>query len=183
MTDRLTGKRVALLIEEGFAPREVVDPVKLLSSEGAEVVVVAPSTKAPYLDKTGTVTMVATLAAGAARVNDFHALLIPGGHAPDRLRMRPAIIDLVTAAMSTDMPVGAICHGPQVLITANVLRGRTLTCWPSIAVDVKNAGGLYLDRPAVRDHNLVTARKGDDVPAFLAALIDVMLGVPATTMR
>ncbi len=74
--------------------------------------------------------------------------------------------------MQAGKPVAAICHGPQVLISANVLRGRTLTCWPSIAVDVKNAGGLYVDRPVVRDGNLITARKTDDLPFFIKTLID-----------
>lgn len=183
MSERLSGKRVALLIEEGFAAREVIDPIARLRAEGAEVLVVAPSTKAPYGDKAGTVRLDATVTAGAARAARPDALIVPGGHAPDRLRMRPAVIDLVTDAMAAGLPVGAICHGPQVLITANVLRGRTLTCWPSIAIDVTNAGGLYVDRPAVRDGNLVTARKGDDVPAFLEALINVMLGVPAPALR
>jgi protease I len=183
MAERLNGKRIALLIDEGFSARQVVQPTALLREEGAEVVIVAPLTKAPYHDKSGTVAIDATVTAGAARVADFHALLLPGGYAPDRLRMRPAVIDFVTAAMSAGLPIGAICHGPQVLISANLLRGRTLTCWPSIAVDVKNAGGLYVDRPAVRDGNLVTARKSDDVPPFLAALTDAILGVPATTMR
>ncbi len=183
MSERLSGRRIALLIEEGFAAREVLDPIARLRGEGAEVVVAAPSTRAPYRDKTGAVSLEAATTAGALRAADLDALILPGGHAPDRLRMRPAVIDLVADAMAAGLPVGAICHGPQVLITANVLRGRTLTCWPSIAIDVTNAGGLYMDRPFVRDGNLVTARKGDDVPAFLEALINVMLGVPAPTRR
>jgi protease I len=177
---RLIGRRIAILIEDGFSAREVLEPVRALSAEGAEVVVVGNSTKAPYRDKTGTTEITATLTAGAARMKDFDALVIPGGHAPDRMRMRHAMIDLVTEAMAARKPVAAICHGPQVLITANVLRGRTLTCWPSIAVDVKNAGGLYVDRPAVRDGDLVTARKGDDLPAFLDALIHVITDHPAS---
>jgi protease I len=177
---RLQGRRVAMLIEEGFSAREVFDPVRALTAEGAEVVLVGNTTKAPYRDKTNTTEMTATLTAGAARMRDFDALVIPGGHAPDRMRMRHAMIDLVTDAMTAQKPVAAICHGPQVLITANVLRGRTLTCWPSIAVDVKNAGGLYVDRPCVRDGNLITARKGDDVPAFLDALIEAISDRPAS---
>jgi protease I len=73
--------------------------------------------------------------------------------------------------MTGGKPVAAICHGPQVLISADVLRGRTLTCWPSIAIDVKNAGGLYVDRPVVEDGNLITSRKPDDVAQFTAALL------------
>jgi protease I len=177
---RLTRRRIAILIEEGFAAREVMEPLRVLAAEGADIVIVGNTTKVPYRDKTGTTAMAASLIAGAARMQDFDALVIPGGHAPDRMRMRHAMVDLVGDAMAAQKPVAAICHGPQVLITANVLRGRTLTCWPSIAVDVKNAGGLYVDRPAVRDGNLITARKGDDLPAFLEALIGALSDPPVS---
>jgi protease I len=85
--------------------------------------------------------------------------------------MRHAMVDLTRDAVTAGKPVAAICHGPQLLISANVLKGRTLTCWPSIAVDVKNAGGLYVDRPVVEDGNLITSRKPDDVPAFSDAIL------------
>ena len=104
-------------------------------------------------------------------MRDFDALIIPGGHAPDRMRMRQQMVEFASDAMAAGKPVAAVCHGAQLLITANVLRGRTITCWPSIAVDVKNAGGLYVDRPAVRDGNLMTARKSDDLPALLDMLV------------
>ena len=97
--------------------------------------------------------------------------MIPGGHAPDKMRMRHAMVDLARDAMEAGKPVAAICHGPQLLISANALRGRTLTCWPSIAIDVKNAGGLYVDKPVVEDGNLITSRKPDDVPVFSEAII------------
>ena len=85
--------------------------------------------------------------------------------------MRHAMVDLARDAMEAGKPVAAICHGPQLLISANALRGRTLTCWPSIAIDVKNAGGLYVDKPVVEDGNLITSRKPDDVPVFSDAII------------
>jgi protease I len=87
------------------------------------------------------------------------------------MRMRHAMVDLAREAMETNKPVAAICHGPQLLISAIALRGRTLTCWPSIAIDVKNAGGLYVDKPVVEDGNLITSRKPDDVPVFNDAII------------
>jgi protease I len=118
----------------------------------------------------------AEVAAGAVRIGAFDALMIPGGHAPDRMRMRHAMVDLARDAMGAGQPVAAIGHGPQVLISANALRGRTLTCWPSIAVDVKNAGGLYVDKPVVEDDNLITSRKPDDVPAFADAIIRALSG-------
>jgi protease I len=171
VSDRLTGKRIALFVEEGYEAREVTEPLTALRAEGADVVVIGPSTSATYRDKTGAQAITAELAAGAARMRDFHALVIPGGYAPDRMRMRHAMVDMAADAMATGKPVAAICHGPQVLISANVLRGRTLTCWPSIAIDVQNAGGLYVDRPVVCDGNLITSRKVDDIPAFTEAIV------------
>jgi protease I len=109
-------------------------------------------------------------------MKDFDALVIPGGHAPDKMRMRHAMVDLTRDAMDANKPVAAICHGPQLLISADALRGRTLTCWPSIAIDVKNAGGLYVDKPVVEDGNLITSRKPDDVRAFSEAIVRAVAG-------
>ena len=95
----------------------------------------------------------------------------PTWYAPDRMRLRHAMVDLVRDCMAAGKPVAAICHGPQLLISAGALRGRTLTCWPSIAIDVKNAGGLYVDKPVVEDGNLITSRNPDDLPAFSDALL------------
>ena len=174
VSGRLSGKRIALLIEEGFEAREVTEPRSLLRAEGAVVVLIGSSATAAYRDKSGNETIGAELGAGAARMRDFDALVIPGGYAPDKMRMRHAMVDMAAEAMAAGKPVAAICHGPQVLISANVLRGRTLTCWPSIAIDVQNAGGLYVDRPVVRDGNLITSRKVDDIPAFADAIIDAI---------
>jgi protease I len=167
----LRGKRIALLVEDEFEDYELTGPFDALKAEGAEVVIVGPAAGKPYRGKKGEATVTSDMAASAARVKDFDALVIPGGHAPDKMRLRHAMVDLARDFIESGKPVAAICHGPQVLINANVLRGRTLTCWPSIAVDVKNAGGLYVDRPAVRDGNLITSRKPDDVPFFNEAII------------
>ncbi len=167
----LEGKRVAILIEEEFEDRELTGPLDALRTAGATVSVVGPAAGVEYRGKRGTAVVAADLAAGAVNVKDFDALVIPGGHAPDKMRMRHAMVDLVRDAMDAGKMVAAICHGPQVLISADTLRGRTLTCWPSIAIDVKNAGGLYVDRPVVQDGNLITSRKPDDVPMFSEAII------------
>ena len=134
-----------------------------------------PRQGATYRGKRGEAVVTSDLAAGAARMKDFDALVIPGGHAPDKMRMRHAMVDLTREAMEAGKPVAAICHGPQLLISANAVRGRTLTCWPSIAIDVKNAGGLYVDKPVVEDGNLITSRKPDDVPAFSEAIIRALI--------
>ena len=166
----LSGKRVAMLVEEEFEDRELTGPLESLREAGATVVLVGATAGAEYRGKKGAA-VTSDLAAGAARLKDFDAVVIPGGHAPDKMRMRHAMVDLVRDAMAAGKPVAAICHGPQVLISANALRGRTLTCWPSIAVDVKNAGGRYVDRPVVEDGNLITSRKIDDLQVFNDAII------------
>jgi len=173
----LTGKRVALLVEEEFEDRELTGPLDALRAAGATVTIVGPAAGAQYKGKRGVSIVTSDLAAGAARMKDFDALIIPGGHAPDKMRMRHAMVDLARDAMDAGKPVAAICHGPQLLISANALRGRTLTCWPSIAIDVKNAGGLYVDKPVVEDGNLITSRKPDDVPVFSDAIIRALTRV------
>jgi len=171
MSQLLTGKRVAMLVEDEFEDLELTGPLEALRAAGAVVTIVGPTAGATFRGKRGEAVVTSEMAAGAARMKDFDALVIPGGHAPDKMRMRHAMVDLAREAIEGGKPVAAICHGPQLLISANALRGRTLTCWPSIAIDVKNAGGLYVDKPVVEDANLITSRKPDDVPAFSAAII------------
>src|SRR3954465_6131864 len=167
----LAGKRVAILVEQEFEDRELAGPLEALRGAGATVVLIGPTAGSQFTGKRGEVVVTSDIAAGSARIADFDALVIPGGHAPDRMRMRHAMVDMAVDAMAAMKPVAAICHGPQLLISANVLRGRTLTCWPSIAVDVKNAGGKYVDRPVVRDGNLTHDRKPDDIAPFSQAII------------
>ncbi len=170
----LVGKRVAMLVEDEFEDRELTGPLDALRAAGATVTLVGPTAGAQFRGKRGEALVTSDIAAGAARIADFDAVVIPGGHAPDKMRMRHAMVDLAREAMDANKPVAAICHGPQLLISAIALRGRTLTCWPSIAIDVKNAGGLYVDKPVVEDGNLITSRKPDDVPAFNEAIIKAL---------
>ncbi len=163
-------KRVAILVEDDFEDRELPLLLDLLRDAGFHVTVVGPIAGREYRGKRQETVVRADLAAGAARIKEFDVVVIPGGYAPDKIRMRHAMVDLVRDALDAGKPVGAIDHGPQVLITVNALRGRTATCWPSIAIDVKNAGGSYVDRPVVEDGPVITARKWDDVPAFCEAI-------------
>jgi protease I len=172
MTERvLTGKRVAVLVEDEFEDRELTGPVDALRMAGATVMLVGAIAAADYHGKRGQSVVLSDLAATSTLMKEFDALVIPGGHAPDKMRMRHAMVDMARDAMEAGKLVAAICHGPQLLISANVLRGRTLTCWPSIAIDVKNAGGLYVDKPVAEDGNLITSRKPDDVAPFSQAII------------
>jgi protease I len=167
----LSGKRVAMLVEDEFEDYELTGPLEALRAAGATVTIVGPTAGAQFKGKKGDAVVRSDIAAGAARIKDFDAIVIPGGHAPDKMRVRHAMVDLARDAMDAGKPVAAICHGPQLLISANALRGRTLTCWPSIAIDVKNAGGMYVDKPVVEDGNLITSRKPDDVRVFSEAII------------
>lgn len=166
----LSGRRVALLVEDEFEDAELNGPLEALGRAGAEVVLVGPVAGVACRGRHGT-SVTPGLPAARARIASFDALVIPGGHAPDRMRLRHPMVDLAREAVAADKVVGAIGHGAQLLISANALRGRTLTCWPSIAIDVKNAGGLYYDKPVVEDGHLITSRKPDDVPAFCGALV------------
>lgn len=168
---------VAMLVEDGFEDAEVIDTTELLRRGGMSVVLVGPFAGREYKGKKGA-TVTSETAATSVNARDFSAVIVPGGHAPDKMRMRHAMLDLVRDTLASGKPVAAICHGPQVLISAGVLRGRTLTCWPSIAVDVTNAGGAYVDRPVVEDGNLITSRKPDDIPQFVAAILRA-LGSPS----
>jgi protease I len=167
------GKRVAMLVEEGFEDAELTGPMDGLRAAGVTVTLVGPAAGRQYTGKRGAV-VTSDAAAGRVKAADFDAVVVPGGYAPDRMRLRHAMVDLAREAFAAGKPVAAICHGPQLLISADILAGRTLTCWPSIAVDVRNAGGLYVDRPVAVDGNLITSRKPDDVPQFTAALLDAL---------
>lgn len=166
----VSGARIALLVEDLFEDAELTSPRDALTAAGARVLLVGPMAGKVYTGKKGAA-VTADVTAGSLRVEDVDAVVIPGGYAPDKMRLRHAMVDLVRDCMAAGKPVAAICHGPSVLINANVLKGRTLTCWPSIAVDVKNAGGRYVDRPVVEDGNLITSRKVDDLQAFNDAIV------------
>lgn len=175
----IPGARIAFLIEQDFEDREVVTPRDTLRAAGAEVIIVGPTAPTRFVGKHGAI-VDSEVTAGQTRPDDLDALVIPGGWAPDRMRMRHAMVDLVREMALAGKPVAAICHGPQMLISARLVRDRMVTCWPSIAVDVKNAGGLYMDKPVVEDGNLITSRKIDDVGAFSDAIIRAVTQIRTT---
>ena len=167
----LTGRRIAILVENDFEDSELTGPRDALKDAGATVVIVGPTANAEFTGKKLGTVITSELAAGAAKAKDFDAVVIPGGYAPDKMRMRHAMVDFTREMNEAGKPVAAICHAASMLISANAVKGKTLTCWPSIAVDVKNAGGMYVDKPVVEDGNLITSRKPDDIPFFNDAII------------
>ena len=166
-----TRPAVAVLVEEGFEDQELTGSAGALAAAGLDIVVVGPFADRSYSGRRGIATITSQLGAGAARGRTFAAIVIPGGYAPDRIRMRHGMVDMVRDAVAAGRPVAAIGHGAQVLISASAVFGRTLTAWPSIAIDLKNAGGLYVDRPVVEDRGVITSRKADDLPQFVAAIL------------
>lgn len=167
----LSAKRVAVFVEEDFEDRELPLLLEALGAAGLTVTILGPFAGREYRGKRGEAVVTSDMAAGKARIKDFDIVVVPGGYAPDRIRMRHAMVDLVRDALDTGKPVATIDRGAQLLITVNAVRGRTITCWPSIAVDIKNAGGMYVDRPVVEDGPVITGRKWDDVPLFCDAIV------------
>ena len=166
-------KRIAIFIEELFDDEEALGTSDRLLNAGAAVVFVGPTAPHNYTGLNGRV-VTTDQSAGKTKLADIDAIVIPGGFAPGKMRMRHVMVDLVRDAIEAKKLVAAICHGPQMLISANAVRDRMITCWPSIAIDVKNPGGLYMDRQVIEDHNIITSRKIDDVEAFSNAIIKTL---------
>ena len=165
----LRGQRVVILVEADYDHLDLEATRAALGDAGATVHIVGPEQGQTYVSRSGAA-VAAEFAASALRAADIDAVVIPGGYAADRIRLRHAMVDLVRDAVEAGKPVAAIDHGASVLISAKALTGRLVTCWPSIAVDVKNAGARYVDRPVVEDGNVITSRKSDDLPFFIDAL-------------
>lgn len=166
-------KRVAVLVEDDYQELELWYPVLRFKEAGCRVTVVGPGRQEVYLSKLG-YPVKEELAVQKCRAEDFDAVIVPGGFAPDRMRRVPAMVDFVRAMHEAGRVVGAICHGPQILISAGVLRGRRATCFASIKDDLVNAGAEYIDAAAVVDGNLVTSRTPEDLPAFCRAILELL---------
>jgi len=177
MAGQLEGRRVAVLATDGVEQVELTEPVKALREAGAEVHLVSlrPGSIQGFnhLDKGDTFPVDRTVA--QARADDYAALVIPGGVAnPDELRTSREVLTFVRDFFEADKPVAAICHAPWVLVEAGVVKGRTLTSWPSLQTDVRNAGGDWVDKSVVTDQKLVTSRKPEDLPAFCSQLVSML---------
>jgi protease I len=174
MNTKLQGKKIAIVATDGFEQVELTEPKKALEAAGATVHVISPN---PGLIKGwnhtdwGENTKVdKTL--DEAKPGDYDGLVLPGGQInPDKLRIEPKAVAFVTEFFNSGKPIGAICHGPWLLVEAGVVKKRTLTSWPSVRTDIRNAGGHWVDEEVVTDQNLTTSRKPDDLPAFNERLI------------
>ena len=172
---KLRGKRVAILATDGVEQVELIEPRKALIEAGATTVIVSPkaqSIQGYQHDQKGDEIAV-DQSLDSARESEFDALLLPGGVMnPDQLRQDKKAVDFVRHFFEAGKPVAAICHGPWLLVEAGVIQGRTLTSWPSLKTDIRNAGGDWVDRQVISDEGLVTSRKPEDIPAFNAKMIE-----------
>jgi protease I len=173
----IKGKRVAMVLARGFEDIEATDPKEHLERHGAEVVVIGltnddiPGKKGATLKPDKTFDDVS--------VDQFDALVIPGGGSPEQLRIHDNAVEFTRKFVDSGKPVASICHGPQLLISADVIRGKNITCVKTIRDDVKNAGANYVDEEVTTDGNLITSRTPPDLPAFNEAIVNALASVPA----
>ena len=172
----LKGKRIAILAEQDFEDVELMEPLKAMKEAGAQIFIVGSGSQTSYQGKRGKVTIKVDIDADKVRADDFDAIIIPGGYAPDKMRLHQPMIDLVRKAHDLGKVIAAVCHGPQLLISADIVRGRRLTSWPSVAIDLKNAGANWVDEPLVKDGNIITSRRPSDLPVFNRAIIQALGG-------
>ncbi len=162
--------RVAIIVGEGFEDSEFQVPYERLKNANHEVDVMGIEADTDVHGKRGKSTAHIDISAHAAYPDHYDALIIPGGYGPDRLRTNEDVVSFVQGFMNSGKPVAAICHGPQLLIEADTVKGRTLTSWPSVKTDLINAGATWIDDEVVVDDNLITSRKPDDLEAFCNAI-------------
>jgi protease I len=170
----LKGRKVAILATDGVEQVELIEPRKALDAAGAVTHLISPKEGAIQgmnHDEKGDMLPV-DQSLSKVHASEYDALLLPGGVAnPDTLRMDQAAVQFVREFMLSEKPVAAICHGPWLLVEAGAVAGRTVTSWPSLKTDIRNAGGNWVDQPVAIDDRLITSRKPADIPAFSAAIV------------
>jgi protease I len=162
--------RIAFVLADDFEDSEFRKPYSGLRAAGHDVDVIGAKAGEHVKGKRGKEEVAIELTAAEARPADYDALVIPGGYSPDHLRTHPEVVDFVAAMVRANKLVAAVCHGPQLLIEAGVVRGKQLTSWPSVRTDLCNAGACWLDQEVVVDGRLITSRKPEDLPAFTRAI-------------
>jgi protease I len=176
MASELKGKKIAFLVaQEGVEQVELTEPWKAVEQAGGQPELIAPEAGKVqafnHLDKGSTFPVDRTL--GDVRADDYDALVLPGGVAnPDQLRTDERAVRFVQEIFRAGKPVGVICHGPWTLVEADVVRDRTITSWPSLKTDIRNAGGRWVDEEVVVDEGLVSSRRPEDLPAFCSEIVE-----------
>jgi protease I len=171
--------RVAFIVDDLFEDSELRVPLDRVRAAGHEPILVGVQAGKHVHGFKGKEIVTIDRSIHDVSAADFDALVIPGGYSPDRLRVNDRMVELVREMVAANKPVAAVCHGPWMLVEADVLEGRTITSWPSIKTDVLNAGASWIDRDVVEDGNLITSRKPDDLGAFTTALLhQIETGAP-----
>lgn len=176
MSDELNGKTIAVLAADGVERVELEQPREALTGAGAKVVLLSLESD-PIQAMNGDIEPAGTFdvdgLVGEAEVEDFDALLLPGGTVnPDKLRLDAGAVGFVRSFAEAGKPIAAICHGPWTLVEAGVVKGKTLTSWPSLTTDIENAGGTRVDEEVHTSDGLTTSRNPDDLPAFCARIVE-----------
>jgi len=176
MPESLQNIRVAILVDNGFEQVELTEPKKALEDAGAKALIVSPQSQQVqgWQTKHWGDPFHVDVPLDMADPDQFDALLLPGGVMnPDKLRMQPDAVEFARAFINEGKPVAAICHGPWLLVEANAVKGKTVTSWPSLQTDIRNAGGHWVDQEAVVDGNVLTSRKPEDIPAFNQRMVSL----------
>jgi protease I len=185
MPNELQGRKIAFLAADGVEKVEFEQPRAAVEDAGGQVELLSVKTgeiQARDHDLEPAGTLPVDRAVSNARVDDFDALVLPGGTVnPDRLRLDESAVDFVREFVRSGKPVAAICHGPWTLVEADVVRDRTMTSYPSLRTDLRNAGATVVDQPVCIDGNLITSRSPEDLPAFCQAITDHFANTPAHT--
>jgi len=170
----LDGKRIAILVEDDFEDSELIVPMWGMKNAGAKVLIVGSGSKEVYQGKRGSVAIRIDVTADKVRAEDLDAIIIPGGRAPARMRKYKSMVNLIKKADELGKIIAAVCHGPQLLITVGIVKGRHLTSCPPVAAELKKAGAEWVDEAVVRNGNLITSRKPADLPQFNKAIIEAL---------
>lgn len=173
---QIKGKKVAVLVEKFYEDLELWYPVLRMREAGCDVKIVGPKAGDSYASKHGYPAIADTSAADVS-ASDFDVVIVPGGYSPDHMRRHKAMVELVTEAVRQGKVVAAICHGPWMLCSTKLIKGRRMTGFFAVRDDVENAGAIWEDAAMVRDGNLVTSRTPDDLPAFMKGIFEAMEAV------
>jgi len=166
-------RKILIMVDEGVEDAEFLYPYYRLQEEGYKLDIVASKAKKTYIGKHG-VPFTSDVQPEEVHIDEYEGVIIPGGRAPDKMRVNKGLVGIIKEAHREGKVISAICHGPQMLIEADIIRGKKATCWKSVVTDLKNAGAIFVDKSAVVDENIVTSRSPADLPDFCRETIKLL---------
>lgn len=176
-------KKIAMLMTQDFEDSEARKPFEAVKEAGFQVEVVSPKADETLKGKKGEFSLKSDVAISRAKADDYEMLIIPGGHSPEALRLEEGAVEFVKAFGHSGKPIAAICHGPQLLISADLTKDRKMTCYQAVAIDLKNAGAKYEDSALVVDGPFITSRTPEDLPQFCQAILKALKSQPAEVSK